>query len=446
MKRTLFFLLFFLPFLSLGQKRSLVVTGVVYEEHDKTSTNDTLLKDVKVYFENSSVPKVLTNRHGKFYITLPDCNPDNPPTLVVESVFHDLYKYKLSRAEVKRNCGDTLFLKVKLDFKTLTTFSVSAAPQKVHGTQEYHVSDYEVMGENLLLLVNEKRLEKGSKLVYSNKEGMALSSYTIPDVAKEFFTDYAGRVFLVCTTNVYAVTIRDEVIALKKVESKYFERQVKPWVDTTDNQAYFTNAVWYYPEFDYYVYNMEDSTYTRLHTVIDKPLMELYRAQYKYVDGRDKIEARKAERETGIDKEIWIAIWSGFPNSIYYNELYAPMFIQNDTAIIFDHYKNKIFRYNKLNEPIDSIDISYHKGPDKREWENVLIEDRILGKIYALYERNGISYLKELNTSTGEIVKVYALTYKYPERIKVYDGYVYYLYRPFESVQKKYLYREKLEK
>jgi hypothetical protein len=50
-----------------------------------------------------------------------------------------------------------------------------------------------------------------------------------------------------------------------------------------------------------------------------------------------------------------------------------------------------------------------------------------------------------LNTSTGEIEKVHPLYYKYPEKLKVKNGYAYYIYRPFESLQNKYLYREKLE-
>ena len=36
------------------------------------------------------------------------------------------------------------------------------------------------------------------------------------------------------------------------------------------------------------------------------------------------------------------------------------------------------------------------------------------------------------------------ITYEYPEKLQVYGGYAYYIYRPFESLQKKSIYRERV--
>jgi hypothetical protein len=36
------------------------------------------------------------------------------------------------------------------------------------------------------------------------------------------------------------------------------------------------------------------------------------------------------------------------------------------------------------------------------------------------------------------------LTYRYPERTQVFNGSVYYVYRPFESLQKRSIYRENM--
>ena len=66
------------------------------------------------------------------------------------------------------------------------------------------------------------------------------------------------------------------------------------------------------------------------------------------------------------------------------------------------------------------------------------------GAIYAVYERAGISYLGLLNISTGEISEKAKLNFKYIDQIKVYNNEVYYVYRPFESAQKRYLYKERL--
>jgi len=399
--------------------------------------------NAKVYIENNEKSVVYTNRLGNFYLMV-DIGNNKNPVLVISSVQYDIYKLQLKRNEIKTASTDTLKLKINLKFHELGTgVTVTARPDTVFSSEKLSVSDFEFHEKNYVMLVYEKKLEKDSKVIYVNENNQVLSSFTVPDVAKELYKDFAGKIYVVCEKKTYQVEVRDDVLSLYPLENNYFDKQVRPWVDTTENKAYFSDFVWYYPEFDYYVYNVEDSSYKNIRKVIDRPLMDLFRAQYKYVDGRDKLTAYRAQLETGVDKEIWIAIWSGFPNSIYYKELYAPMFIKDDTIMIFDHYTNKLFRYNSDNEPIDSVDISYHIGPDKKEWEQLLVKDLELGTIYSIYLRGGKYYLKELNTSTGEVKNVFSLYYKYPEQLQVKDGYAYYIYRPFESTQKKFLYKEK---
>ena len=60
--------------------------------------------------------------------------------------------------------------------------------------------------------------------------------------------------------------------------------------------------------------------------------------------------------------------------------------------------------------------------------------------------RNGYTFLSLLNTNTGQIIKTFKLYYKYIEGIQIIDNKVYYIYRPYESIQKKYIYMEKIDK
>lgn len=442
MLRTIFYIAFtFLALKSQSQQR-IVITGTVTEVPENGAKGRPL-RDVKVYVENQPKSVVYTNRNGKYILNV-EYSDDVRPVIVYHSMLHDLQKREIRKSELRKSGGDTLRIDIVLDFVTLPTVEVSAAPDTVFGSTEVSVSDFQFHGDNFVMLVYEKRIDKGSKVIYTSADGTLLSSFTVPDIAKELYKDFAGRIYLICVSKVYEVTIRDAMIRLLPVEADHFDRQIRPWVDTTEGNAYFSNYLWYYPEFDYFSWSAKDSGFKKIRTVIDKPLMELYCAQYKYVSGREKLEAYRAQKATGVDKEIWIAIWSGFPNSLYYHPLYAPMFVQNDTILIFDHYTNKLFRYNAENEPIDSLDISYHIGPDKKEWEELLVKDVEEQVIYAVYLKGGKYYLKELNTSTGEVKNVYKLTYKYPERLKIRGAYAYYIYRPFESSQKKFLYKEKI--
>jgi tRNA A58 N-methylase Trm61 len=81
-------------------------------------------------------------------------------------------------------------------------------------------------------------------------------------------------------------------------------------------------------------------------------------------------------------------------------------------------------------------------GKEGKEWEQQLLKDFCNNKLYGVFLRTGRHYLKELNTQTGEICSVFLINYRYPEKIKVHNGFVYYIYRPFESTQTRFLYKE----
>ena len=133
-----------------------------------------------------------------------------------------------------------------------------------------------------------------------------------------------------------------------------------------------------------------------------------------------------------------------FTNSIYYEPLYAPLFVNNDSIIAFDHYKNMMFKYSEDLSYSDSLSISYHENARKSGWEQPLIQDKESGKIYVLFERDGYSYLSLIDLQTGQIKYSRKLFYKYVEKLKIINNEIYYIYRPFESIQKKYIYKESL--
>jgi hypothetical protein len=172
-------------------------------------------------------------------------------------------------------------------------------------------------------------------------------------------------------------------------------------------------------------------------------MMELYRSEYKWVDVRTKLWAKEKEHQTGIDAEIWVGA-NYFTQSIYYKELYAPMFHRNDTLFVFDYYKDMLLCYSAHGDPIDSIPIYHHYNPRSTGWKKQLIQDRITGEIYAVYDKAGFTYLGNVNVTTGLISELVRLEYRYVDKLAVHNNAVYYVYRPFESVQKRFLYKEKL--
>ena len=344
--------------------------------------------------------------------------------------------------------NDTLeFKKTILDDNLLKQFTVTSKKiDTIYGNQRFSVEDFELIDSNrLILLLYEKNLKKGSKIVLTDGLQEMIHSYIVPGKAISLYKDFAERVFVITETGVFHVKVNNiaNKIELLSVDEKDFYGFYHRVIDTLENQYFYSNYNELYPEVRFYATIKDDTSHFLMREVRDDFMMELYRAQFKYVSGRDKLWAYRKEQETGIDKEIWIGA-SFFTQDILYQPVYAPLFVKNDTVLIFDHYNDLLFKYDISRKPVDSIPISYHHKNKKDKWNQPLVQDPILKNILGIYHKGGITILKSIDLNTGKPVNYFELGFRYVEKVKVIDGYVYYVYRPFESLQKKFLYREKI--
>jgi len=316
-------------------------------------------------------------------------------------------------------------------------------PVPIFISKNLHVSDFEILNSgDLLLLTYPKQLKKGSRLLlYDGRDVKA--NFEIDATAEELVRDFRGNPHIVCKKKVFGVYVEDNEVGLATLEKDYFLKYIAPIVDTNKTNLYFSTFNQDYPAFDYYSMDRLDSAYTKILEIEDELMMELYRSEYKWVDVRTKLWAKNKEIKTGIDAEIWVGM-NYFTQSIYYKELYAPLFHRNDTLFVFDYYKDFLRTFDADGEKLDSIPIYHHYDTRNTGWESNLIQDRVTGQIYAIFDRAGYQYLGWVNTNTGEITEHVKLEYRYAHHIQVFANHIYYVYRPFESAQKKYLYKERL--
>ena len=316
-------------------------------------------------------------------------------------------------------------------------------PDTVYMSKRLSVADFEIQqnGE-LVLLAYPKNLRKGSELLLYN--GLEVTnSFVVPGKAEELVRDYRGNPHVVCSDKVYGIHVNDERIGISTLEKEYYLKYLAPILDTNHTKLFFSNFSVDYPAFSYFSFDQLDSAYRKICNIQDDLMMELYRSEYKWVDVRTKLWAKEKERATGIDAEVWVGA-NYFTQSIYYKELYAPMFHRNDTLFVFDYYKDLLYSFSAVGEKIDSIPIYHHYNPRSTGWKKQLIQDRTTGEIYAVYDRAGYTYLGNVDLTTGKIKELVRLEFRYVDKLAVHNNSVYYVYRPYESVQKRFLYREKL--
>jgi hypothetical protein len=334
----------------------------------------------------------------------------------------------------------TVFLS-KTKVKVLNEVVVLApgAVQVLFQSEKLSVSDFEILpnGE-LLLLAYPKRLDKGSELlIYDGKQ--VLQSFKLKENPKELIHDFRGNVHVVCENGIYGIHRQNQNIGISTIDKAYYMKYIFPVVDTVQSKLFFSNFNANYPAFDYLAFDQLDSTYSKIMEIKDELMMELYRAEYKWVDVRTKLWAFNKEIETGIDKEIWVGA-NYFTNTLYYKQLYAPMFRKNDSIYVFDYYKDLLFSFDSRGNKLDSIPIFHHYQPKQTGWKRNLLQDEISGDVYAFFEKAGICSIQKINLQTGILGDKIQFEHKYVDKVAINGAKAYYIYRPFESAQKKFLY------
>lgn len=411
---------------------------------DKSNQDPVRYATISVFADSVRLNKVFTNTEGFAYVNIAE--KKDLRILCEQAAYADEEK-ELPAKNLNR---DTLKVTIYMLFQKSSNIEEVViypvgVPQKIFESDRVSVDDFEILPDDrYLLLTYAKNKKKGTELyLYDGRSVQSKIPAGENEMGQELIRDYRGNPHLVTDKNVYGITANGNEVFIGGVEKDYFMTYIAPIVDTSVSKYYFSNYNPDYPAFDYFTYDLVDSSYRKIAQVEDELMMELYRSEYKWVDVRTKLWAKEMENETGIDAEIWVGA-SYFTQSIYYKELYAPLFKRNDTLFLFDHYKNLLFRFNEMGDVMDSVPIFYHLQPKQTGWKKLLLQDQTTGQVYVVYEKVGQYYLQRLDLVTGETKETIPLHFKYPEKIMVRSNKIYYTYREFETAQKKYLWTEKM--
>jgi hypothetical protein len=350
----------------------------------------------------------------------------------------------LYEKEMRKNIPIPLKLMLQYDGQISREYNISSTykPIVAFSSEQISVSDFVVVDANtMVLLAYPKNLNAESELIWYVNESI-ISRRNVPEKAVRLDTDYRNRIYLRCEYTDYNLK-NDEVMHLASVPREQLDNYVQSIMDTLGNeQLFFTTYKSHYPAFDFFKVKLEDTSHALLHHVEDTEMMEFYRAEYKWADVRTKLWAWDMEEETGVDREIWVGA-NVFTNSIYYEAPYSELFRIEEEIFVFDFYRDFLYRYDaNSGDILDSSAIDFHKDARKTGWERRMVQDPITKKIYTMYDDAGYTDMYEINLSDGKRKDKFTLFYRYVENTQVYNNEVFYIYRPFESLQKKYLYKE----
>ena len=411
--------------MAFGQNNAFKVSCV--DEQNKPLTT------IKLVCENCTAQK----NANEFMIT-----PNDSAVMITATAknFETITKYILVN-HYFTDSARQITLVFELKSKEIEVVIERNKPTIIYASKEESVSDFEFDANGNLLLVTYPKTEKKSRelKVLQNDSIQFIKELDVS--IEELVKDYRGNINILTTDNVLRVSIDSTDLSVSQIDKKYFLQYLAPIVDSNYTKKYLSNFSPIYPAFEYYVFDVVDSIYGRIVGIEDTFMMELYRSEYRWSNVRVQLWAKAKEAETGIDKAIWVGA-NYFTQSLYYKELFAPMFSLKKKLVVLDYANNKMLLFDTLGRKLGYLKIEHGQNEPKSGWCRNVLQDDVTKEVYIVLERNGTSYIRNLNVVSGLLGRERALSYKYVDKLRIHNGKAYYIYRPFESIQKKYLYSE----
>lgn len=109
---------------------------------------------------------------------------------------------------------------------------------------------------------------------------------------------------------------------------------------------------------------------------------------------------------------------------------YAPLIKTDKEVYIFDHIVDTCYVFDQHAVITRKMPISYHKTEN---WGKRLLVDKVKEKVYTFFVDYGIFSIVEIDLSSGRLLKTTKLEeHTYPEKIQIWNGFIYYLHRDID--------------
>lgn len=337
----------------------------------------------------------------------------------------------------------------------LPVIGITDAPDSIFGSVRYSVADFVWWNGKLTMLLYEH--EKLLKPAYDKRDlweqawiaqldsfGKIVTSFHINEPAERFHLAPTGACFVLTENSVFQLQA-EPFLHLDKLSYESFRQEFEPICGFLNSNIVFHTFTKEYPEFSYYLLKKDSTDPIELAHVADSLTMELFKSEYKYMNGRAKRIAYQYELDYGVPKEIVAGQMTRFKESLFYRDPVAEIVQHENHWSIYNISQGEVVSVNAEGKQFSIVAMN-----GERNLSNLPAKEKILNVQFNA-EKNEVVCFTQLRTgeSTFNLLKEDGslelkknLYWQHIRGPQLKNGRVFYLYRPFESRNNWYLYAE----
>lgn len=412
---------------SCWSQAEVVVKGKVITE------TGTPIKNATVKLGNSDGR---TNSEGIFVLR----NTTFPVQLTVK---HSLFSEYVDIIPFPERWKDTLQVLVVMQDKETELDEVTVTNKQifwVYPRKQANVLDFILQPDDGIILCCSD--EKTYFLRGLNAQGEKMYETPIRRHPKQLYRDCMERIHLVYSDSIYETSIIHNSIGAFQLRtgSKLFAYNLLKTCVYKDEKTLVK-----------YNYSEQDQ---RIEFLAYNIQTQKSKVMYVGEDRKRNRQLREYARENDItgdelfhtlDKDelkLARAKWNNkrFYELVLAQPVYVPLFELNDSLVIFDHLNDSAVVFTKAGVRVRAFPIQYHhfKG-----WKNELVTNLEKTKIYARYEIDGLTTLREINTTNGKVErKIQLEQHIFPKHLQIRNDFIYYIYDDYLDQSMHYLFKQ----
>jgi hypothetical protein len=421
----LFLGLHFVAIASLAQNQ-LLIRGIV-----KSEVTQLPIEGVNIQLQNTYTG-TSTNNHGEFELRV-----DKFP--VVLSITHISFYGK--QTVITQTQDDSIVIFLIPNTIVLPETSISAETYKAFKGKGQEIIDYNFLDTNLLVLTYnfDNNLYE---LILTNENFDTINIKNLSYLVKpnKIFKDCMGNCHLLTNDSAYQVYVLNETISfsyathlpkfLKLLGNCLFETQTHlAFEGNTDEE----------PKLEYAAKEVNDAPSRKSNNEKWKHLFYLVNKEtrekiildniYEWKKKRDAFEQAVFRYSSPMNRMTFADLLRS-EELMFYPPSFQAVRLLNDTIYYFNHLNSQIDIYSVDLNLIKSVKVEYHNNEN---WIHLIFTDDIKNKVYTIFTVGALYSLVEINMDDGSVKEVAKIKKLFPQKIKVNNGHLYFLYNDLST-------------
>lgn len=432
-------------FLSFAQySQSIIFKGTVKDEQTLKP-----LAEINITVSGTT-QGTATDNSGNFSIKL-----DNlPVTLIFTCIGYENEYYKVTEIPPK-----AIEFLLRTKSYTLKEINISSKNYSfLFKDKDYSVLDYELMDDNVLLLIF-RTILKQSQLVLLSRSGDTLAVSPLPELPpSQLFKDFLSNIHYFAKSDFayqcHYNKVSKSIDFFYKTTVDSIQKLVQPFLFSLDGRLYFQEriennfgtAIGYYEKGSLKKYIRQVINNKKITEYNDD--RKFYNSWNAFLNHSNDLDSDNIENELAFDFSVsrieggLYGKYEARAHSFEFFNIIFPVIKTKDNNIAFFNFGNDVIELmNKDGEILKTVPISFHKEsvlkPDTISpvrlfdsgwrWGHMILVDELNRDIYTTYLNSGMIRINRINLETGKLNPGTVIPFPFPEKIEIYNGEVYFL-------------------